>query len=558
MDDTSQHKTDHGKIATMIVNGLFVVPAIGILLWAVGYFLRRLGWLKDGLDEVSKSVLVLGAALGAASFLYLMLRLSGASPDSSTHRKWYLGFRRRAGARGLGSIYGMGVNRALARLDQFVRDAGRADESLRPRAFGLHDPAPLWTVQSFNACLILAAAYPLLVVVLGWLWAGHAGPLERGLVMRSVGLEQRIGVGGLALAAMIAAALSEMWSGWREKLALAIAIIFGSIGAILGGGFGILSVLLLAVWVADSGSDAEKQAPYIGLAVSVLLGGLTIALGFSLVTNHAFGQAGAFLTFALVAAGCYAVFTLFERGVPKLPHGSRAALHVAVTLALLALCLAAPTIVAGNGQSRTWAPLYFVGLLTLINAPIDWIALGLTRALLRRGQERGGLWPLWYGLADIALSLVLMGLLAVLTLGVTIVFNAALARGGWGHSFVDLHATFAALRDPAKRLQPEFWWLYAMLFSTQIPALANLTFGCWCGLRGWTWLNRRLAQALPLDGSMELWVRVSVAFAWSLQQALAFIAGCLGFYWLVWRGAMWALDALFGAALAGGLGMLAT
>jgi hypothetical protein len=35
----------------------------------------------------------------------------------------------------------------------------------------------------------------------------------------------------------------------------------------------------------------------------------------------------------------------------------------------------------------------FLGFFTLINAPIDWASLGLTRALLRRGLQLGGWWP---------------------------------------------------------------------------------------------------------------------------------------------------------------------
>src|SRR5258706_7133557 len=44
--------------------------------------------------------------------------------------------------------------------------------------------------------------------------------------------------------------------------------------------------------------------------------------------------------------------------------------------------------------------LLFLGLLTLINAPFDWVSLGMTRALLRRGLELGGWWPYLLALAD--------------------------------------------------------------------------------------------------------------------------------------------------------------
>ena len=556
MGDVPQHEVDHAKITTLVVNGAFVVPALAIIGWAAIYFAHRFAWIEAWFDEVSRSVLVLAALIFAACFLLLLIRLGGSSASITTHRAWYVAFRQHAGERGLGPLYGRGVTRALDWLDRFVRDAGRADESLWPRAFGLNKPAPLWTVQSYNRCLVLAAAYPLAVVMLGWLWSGHVGPLERALFMRPAGMEQRIVVGGLLVGTMVVGALVALWNNWWEILARVVAVILSSGIVAGGGGSGILALMLLSTWIYRSDRHDLWPASFAGMPASVFLIFGSIYVGLAPVTLRSFGSAG-MLSTPIMGLGSYAAVTSMAQRVPVLQRSWRAVLYVSVTLGLLALCLTAPTIAAGDGKSNSWATLYFVGLLTLINAPIDWIALGVTRALLRRGQERGGLWPLGYAVLDIALSLLLMGLLAVLTLSVTIVFNAALARGGWGHSFVDPHATFAALRDPARRLQPEFWWLYAMLFSTQIPALANLGFGCWCGLQGWTPINRWLAKALPEEGSLDVWIRGLAAAAWSAQVAAAFIAGCLGFYWLVWRGAMWVLDALFGAALAGGLGMLA-
>lgn len=68
------------------------------------------------------------------------------------------------------------------------------------------------------------------------------------------------------------------------------------------------------------------------------------------------------------------------------------------------LCLAASPMMASMTTWNVAGPLLlFVGLLTLLNAPFDWASLGLTRALLRLGLERGGWWPLVYGLVDAAL-----------------------------------------------------------------------------------------------------------------------------------------------------------
>ena len=55
----------------------------------------------------------------------------------------------------------------------------------------------------------------------------------------------------------------------------------------------------------------------------------------------------------------------------------------------------------------------FLGLLTLINAPFDWASLGLTRALLHRGLERGGWYPVLYGLVDAGLAACIITLLVI-------------------------------------------------------------------------------------------------------------------------------------------------
>jgi len=52
-------------------------------------------------------------------------------------------------------------------------------------------------------------------------------------------------------------------------------------------------------------------------------------------------------------------------------------------------------------------------LIPIVNIPFDWVSLGLTRALLRRGAEENAPSPLWLGLGDFVLGLILLALLAV-------------------------------------------------------------------------------------------------------------------------------------------------
>jgi hypothetical protein len=56
-------------------------------------------------------------------------------------------------------LYARWLTAFLDRVDRFFGDAGMADQTLFPRAFGLRTPAPLWTAPAFDRCLFLALLY---------------------------------------------------------------------------------------------------------------------------------------------------------------------------------------------------------------------------------------------------------------------------------------------------------------------------------------------------------------------------------------------------------------
>lgn len=53
-------------------------------------------------------------------------------------------------------MYADWLTKVLDAIDRFFGDAGKADRTLFPRAFGLKTPAPLWTAPAFDRCLLLA------------------------------------------------------------------------------------------------------------------------------------------------------------------------------------------------------------------------------------------------------------------------------------------------------------------------------------------------------------------------------------------------------------------
>jgi hypothetical protein len=61
-------------------------------------------------------------------------------------------------------LYTDRLTRFLNWIDQFFGDAGMADRTLFPHAFGLRTPAPLWTAPALDRCLLLALFYPILTI----------------------------------------------------------------------------------------------------------------------------------------------------------------------------------------------------------------------------------------------------------------------------------------------------------------------------------------------------------------------------------------------------------
>ena len=142
--------------------------------------------------------------------------------------------------------------------------------------------------------------------------------------------------------------------------------------------------------------------------------------------------------------------------------------------------------------------LLFLGLLTLLNAPFDWVSLGLTRALLRRGLELGGRWPYGLALVDAGLAAVIIAALA-LTMVVGVQAFAALAVSGGGTAVLPLDALFSGIAEHPTA--PEYWWLSALLLSTMIPSLVNLVIGGTSLVRGLPGLPSLLLRFIPAQGT---------------------------------------------------------
>jgi hypothetical protein len=179
-------------------------------------------------------------------------------------------------------------------------------------------------------------------------------------------------------------------------------------------------------------------------------------------------------------------------------------------------------------QEEVWSVVgpvaLFVGLLPLLKAPFDWAALGLTRGLLRRGLELGGWFSYLIALVDTVVGACLVSWLsAAIVLGVQ-AFNTLAAFSGGEHArILPLDTLFDGIA--ANPAAPEFWWVYAMLLSTMIPSLVNLTIGGASLLRGIPWITTLLLRNMPDRGAPPAFER---AWMTLLLTSQLFLGGLLG------------------------------
>jgi hypothetical protein len=173
--------------------------------------------------------------------------------------------------------------------------------------------------------------------------------------------------------------------------------------------------------------------------------------------------------------------------------------------------------------------LLFFCLLTLVNTPFIWFAVGLTRALLRRGLAPGGRGPFFYAIVDVIVAVPVIALLAFVTVFAVQTFDdIAVLRAGAQARTLPLGPLFEGLET--RPGDPEFWWLWLMLFSTLIPSALNLSIAAASLIRGLPFLNTWLVKRMQTAGAMRDSDRLLLASALSVQIAGAVLATGVALY----------------------------
>ncbi len=518
-------------------------------------------WLAGLLPEGPARILlyvVAGLCFLAAPIVYkyyLGVLAQGAAPEGSIERRDYDKLRASlAGGNLAARLYAKWLTAFLDWIERFFGDCGLADRTLFPHAFGLKKPAPLWTALAFDRCLLLALFYPIGTILVIWSISGHVGPAEaalhlppnspgwqRWLLPTMVGFSgwfgvfligRAIGIGGTlvvfsAFPPVRSIVISVFLAG--VLLGVSSAVFGGVVTRIFGAGgdnAGFVSGLvagevagsgLTAGLIARAATGAGVSAGFVAFAVATAFAGASASAG-----GFATGVAGAVTSaFAVLVLGLIA--TQYQR---------QAVFFWFFLPAMIMVCLAGAASLSRLEAWSTSGPiLLFFGLLTLLNAPFDWASLGLTRALLRRGLELGGWWPYLLALVDAALAGIIIALLALaMTIGVQ-AFDDLAVHGG-GKPTLPLDALFDGIAyNPAA---PEYWWTYALLLSSMIPSLVNLTIGGMAFTRGIPWLARLLLQWIPEGQAVPDYRRPLAAIGLTTQMFAGVGLGIAAQAFLVW------------------------
>lgn len=129
-----------------------------------------------------------------------------------------------------------------------------------------------------------------------------------------------------------------------------------------------------------------------------------------------------------------------------------------------------------EGKEFSFAIVFLFPILSMINAFFDWISIGITRYLVTMGLRYRGIWPLIFGVIDVA-----FGFFILVDLSITLIILAQVMSTSVSANDRDLifylRSVIGETQSGASKNGVENFWAYFIVFSTLIPSLLNFVFG---------------------------------------------------------------------------------
>ncbi|PID46684.1 MAG: hypothetical protein CSB47_02580 [Proteobacteria bacterium] len=181
------------------------------------------------------------------------------------------------------------------------------------------------------------------------------------------------------------------------------------------------------------------------------------------------------------------------------------------------------------------SPLLFLGLFPLLNAPLDWLSLGVTRSLLYAiaDHKHHGAAALLWALLDWLMAVLFLLLICLVMVGAIAALNgASLALGGV--TIFDLSVIFQHMHDDP--FAAENRWVYVILLSTLLPTAIHLFLVSWAVLLWFPaqWSMWAVQSWEEKQIQHDLAKYLTVSFYWILFAPLALLAPLVMYYLLYW------------------------
>ena len=366
-------------------------------------------------------------ALGWPFLCFMALMCMPAFRDTAQNPKdrdrWLKGLRDNSPAEFYRSVMRRGLDWLDTRLSPHEAQKGPAQKA--------------WSYGLLNITMVLALAYPILAMMVQWLW-GHAIDFGGQEMIAASPPQVRIfAVVWLGSASIFYLFYMLSQSRWPWLwLILAVGIFY--FGSYFTDDFAVrrnVSGFAFAVAVAGAGAVAAAVTGAFAFAVAVAV---AVAVAFSVAV------AG-----AEVRSSNPMVMRLFYCGV---------------LLAILVIGIKMPDDFGADERNRAVFVMLTFGLLPLFNAVFDFLSAGLTRYLLRLGLEQKR--AVWRAILD-----GLGGIAIFFALGCSLITFVTFVTPADGVPLVDLAQLFANLRTAPGN----YIWLMMTLFSTLLPTLVHLS-----------------------------------------------------------------------------------
>ncbi|MBM9595309.1 hypothetical protein [Roseitranquillus sediminis] len=445
------------------------------------------------------------------------------SVDSEGSRAWiYRQLQRLQGA----SIYARTMQAALSRLSNAARPQVAARDGTRRElwrrltftAASERDAEATarnpwgWPVLDF--ALRLALVYPIACAFLQWIWFGDAIYFGDIVLFGPAAWWERAAVA----AALVIATLMLSERLWRAALRRVRRDDWLWLGPPLGFVLFMSPAIIFINTFAGAGAFAMGWGvifAFIAAQHGFGLLGTTIAIvvAGSVASQSAFFALGLLALLVVFSPHCAEPLVLRRRGV----LAYLLMIGILAGAMLLALVPMRPT---GVVPDYAQVVLLFLGVFPLINALFDYVSYGWTLTLLSRGRTRGWRAAL-YGLADVVSALVILA-----ALGCALTATVAFLNRWVGPSFYPLEPVF----DGAAAMDADYYWLYAMAFSTLLPTYVHIVLASFSLVgfvgrepREWIWrhyasgedwIGGRLLGSLLIGLVAALAVTIPLAVAW--------------------------------------------